>query len=334
MERTFKYLLLVCIALVMLNCKKDDPKPQPPSLEVSSEKIIDGKFRGVIGSAEYGKLPIHFEGIIPAGLQKLEIIKEFVADGQPSFTVVKSFDNSGIVETTIAYDYDYILVNADVIAGGVLKAKLTDNNNESVEVEIAEIEAYWTLDSNGGIYLDSDTEQGVENYNYYLFVDEIGSGLSGPSIEVQASGPVGIQSSGNFNEVHVIFDYDLTQKGGSPVGSYLCSPHEAATSNPALVDFFTVKNRTVLKIITYSSLTQSEKNTLNNLQNEDVLFLIDLFNKYQPTSTSERVTFNGAQGDVAFVLLKTVDGKIGVIKNYQLNEGVEATIVFGLWMMR
>ncbi|GCC52065.1 hypothetical protein SanaruYs_22970 [Chryseotalea sanaruensis] len=322
----------------MGGCKDDDTVPAEATLEASSDQLVNGIYRGVVGATDNkGKLTIHLEGIVPAGIKSLEIIRNYNNDAGPQTSVEGIYE--GLVnKKEIDLDFVYTVQRFDIEAETELKAVVIDNRDREVILNLAQVEAFWPLDLTSNVTLDSDTEEGIQNYAYYMTVLNAGNELDGkPKIDPQATNVVSLELDGIYNKVHLIYDYDIALKGvglgAAPVGSYLCSPFQASTSNPDLVTEFTVKNQTVLKIITYSSLTDAEKAQLENIGVNDVALLMGLYDNYQPSATTERVTFNGAQGDEAFVLFKTNQGKIGLIKDYEITEGSEASIKFDFWIM-
>ncbi len=330
MKKQFNFLFAFALLVLVFGCRKDDPQPTAPTMEVSSDQIIDGKYRGVVGS---GSLTIELEGQAPMGIKSIVIVKENLSGEIVITNQLASFDDSDFPGNTFAFDFEYELEAMDTYNDATLYAILTDKNDEVVSVEITDVEAYWSLES-GKIYMDSDTKTEMGDFNYYLALNSLGASLNGPSLEIEIANPSALAGEHNHDEVHLIFDYDLALKGGEPIGSYLASPHQIATSNPPLVSSFPVKNQTIVKIITYASLTAAEQAAVKAIDGNDVLLLVDLFAKYQPASTSQRVTFNGAQGDIAFVLFQTAAGKIGLITDYELDEGSNATLQSDVWVMR
>lgn len=327
-------LFFLFALVVITSCKDDDPVPAEATIEVTSDQLIDGVYRGVLGATDQkGKLTLHLAGDVPAGIKSLQIRRTNINDGVTHSDIVAEFDAlEGDKEFDIEFIYNVQVTDID--AESMLTADLIDKRDRGMTTDLASVKAYWPLDSSPKLFLDSDMEPGVGEFTYFLTIASAGTDLSGkPKIDPQTTGRVDLAANGQYNNVHLIFDYDLTLKGGEPVGSFLCSPHYATTSNNELVESFSVKHNTLIKIIPYNSLTAEEVNQLNNIGPNDTALLVNLFDKYQPGSTNERATFNGAQGNAAFVLFKTHNGKIGLIKNYDLSEQFEATLEFDLWMM-
>jgi hypothetical protein len=334
MKRALKLLLYGLLIVVVAGCKDDDPIPAEATLESSSDQLVNGVYKGVIGATDHkGRLTIHIEGAVPAGVKSLQIVRNYLNEGGPQANTIGDF-NGLADEQEIDMDFVYPVQVSDLQAETQLVAVLIDNRDRELTIELAQVRAYWPLDLTSSMILDSDTEPGVENYTHYLTIQNMGNEANGlPKIDPQSTNMVSLDASDEYSKVQLIYDYDVSLKGGVPVGSYLCSPFHATTSNPDLVDFFTIKNQTVLKIIPYASLTSVENTQLENIGANDVAFLMTLFDKYQPGVTTERVTFNGAQGDIAFVLFKTYNGKIGLIKDHELTEETSASIQFDFWIM-
>jgi hypothetical protein len=335
MKQGLKVLFILITIVILSSCKNDgDPIPAEATLEFSSAQLVNGVFRGVIGTTDpEGKIAIQLEGSAPAGIKSLTVVRNYLNDVGPQTHTIADFDEL-TDETEFDISVSYTVGTSDLSAETVLKAILIDNRDRELVVDLAQIDAYWPLDGASSISLDSDTEPGIDDYTYFLAINKIGNGPTGiPTIDPQGTSLSSVVAGNQSSKVHLVYDFDLTPKGGSPTGSYLCSPNHAATSNPELVEDFSTKHSTVLKVITYSALTLAEATKLSNIGPNDVAFLIDLYDRYQPGINTQRVTFNGAQGDVAFVLFKTDDGKIGLIKEHEITEGVEARIYFDLWMM-
>jgi hypothetical protein len=333
MKRTLRLLVYALLICLVGSCTGDNPGPAPATLEVSSDQLVNGIYRGVVGATDHrGKLTIHLEGVVPAGIKSLEIIKNYLNDAGPQ-TAIESVYDELLNKKEIDLDFVYTVQTTDFQAETILKAVLTDNQNREVILDLAQVDAFWPLDLTSSVTLDSDIQPGIHNYTHYLTVKNVGNELSGlPKIDPQSANIVTLEATGAYNIVHLVYDYDLTESDGSPIGSYLCSPFQASTSNPGLVQDFTIKNQTILKIIPNASLTSAENNQLANIGALDVAFLMGLFDKYQTDVTTQRVNLNGVQGD-AFVLFKTYQGKIGLIKNYEISEGSEASIHFDFWIM-
>jgi stage V sporulation protein SpoVS len=331
--RKFRQSLLVLLTgFVALSCKDDDLVPGAPSLEFSAPQLVNGVFRGVIGATDQrGKLQIEMEGSVPGGIKSLQVVRDYVNEqGPQSVTEIAYIGMTG--ETNFAESFTYPVSASDLNAATVLKVVIVDNQNRKLEQELAKVEAYWPLDFSDAVSLVADKQVAVGSDFHFLLVTNF-PGTVG--ISARGSSASGVSSNGSFDKVHLVFEYDnLVVKDGVPMGPYLCSPNRMQTLNPLLVQNFPVRNMTIIKLIHYSEVTEQEKNQLGEISKNDVAFLINMFNKYQPDATTERIVFGDVTEQEAFLMFKTADGKIGVIKDYEVSDGSDVELTFDLWMMR
>jgi hypothetical protein len=312
MKKTFSLAAIALTAFTLLNCGKDDPKPGPPTLTVQVEQTLttDGVFKGVVGSPDFGKLNLHFEGKTPAGFELLTLKR---MKGNNNAEIVLSIDNSEITGKNISYDLEYELTGDDVCACNVtFAAELSDTKGNHITIDVVVIiDAHWPLFTDNVIVLSNDNDGGLENgLLYFLSIESLGNNVvTGPEYNTQGVSINNLTSNGGYGNVHLVFNRVLAH--------HLISPNAANAASymdKELVSAFPSRKATLVKIASVSALSTESQSVIQNLDEYSALSMIELFDNLTEDASPEMAPFVGdLTGKI--VMLKLVDGRVCLIDN-------------------
>jgi hypothetical protein len=316
MKKTISTVLMALIAFVLFNCGKDDPKPGSPTLTVEVEQTLEeGIFKGVVGSPDNGKLNFHFEGKTPAGFESLTLKRyKNELNGQ----IIALIENTEISGKNISYDLEYELTGEDVCTCKVtFVAELKDSKGNVKTLDVVTIDAHWPLFTDNVVALTNDNDGGLGNgLDYFLSIKFISTNnLTGPDYETIGVSLNDLASNGGYSNVHLLFNRVDTHHFISPNAA-----NENSYIDKELVNPFSSRKATLVKIATTSSLGVKTQSILQNLDEYSAFSMIELFDNLSADESPEMATLGELGGKV--VMLKLADGRICLIDNMQFGANI------------